>query len=639
MYDLKCTERDLRNLPNEMKDQEKFCLWRYEPSESSTGKPKKVPYTWCLNTEKISRNFPRGTFLSFLALRLILVAQKKLAKQDQVYLPGFYLKDSNLSVIDIDNYHPAFGLGSIVARLNQKGCYVESSPSGQGLHIFYSGSLDWTNGRKRSYSSLKTDQAKETSCEVYGPNDVRYITLTGLKITTPNESDPLPLPEAGELQEEFQELKNLFFLSPREQTSVSYALSSSISCASTVQYSSSLPEADSRLELVLSKIKDSVCHFLFLQFVNCLKFDKHNSISETDMAFAGFISAYIPDEWPYSEKIDVMVKFFHSYRPQRDKTRDRLDYVRRTAQKALQSGSFVKSKSEEKSKGALDQKHSKSIASKSILKICNIMQIFHLGKSYENFKYIENKNKDNSLEATCPESLTPTDFKYFMQLLFQYKESKLFTDQNTTQKNGYYEINIKKLGEELGIGIDGRSYKRFFNSLSKLSKVHLNYNKLIDRDKKLYCSSGESLLSYRASYETHSGKDNRSYKRLEVRMHSAISEILSMAEYNYSLINKESYSQLSSEKSQLLYVYFCQKTLPGKKFTIFTLEDLLDLWPASNDRRTVYSRIEQLISLIADLVSKQDQLKDLDLRPVYENGKLIMVKVKKNKLIPVSDDN
>lgn len=424
-------------------------------------------------------------------------------------------------------------------------------------------------------------------------------------------------------------------MSPHEKVSHSHFPNNSTETILKVECDSVLPEMDSKLELVLSKIKDSRSYKNFLLFSKNLKLDKHDSISETDMAFAGFVAAYIPEEWAKNEKADIIVKFFHSYRPQRDKTQYRLDYIRRTAQKALQSGSSVKSKDQERCQADLDQKQSKSIEHTSIFKICNIMQIFHLGKSYENFKYIENKNKDNSLEATCPESLTPTDFKYFMQLLFQYKESKLFTNQNTTQKNGYYKINIKKIEEELGIGVSGKSYKLFFNSLSKLSKVHLKYNKLIDCDKKLYSCSEESLLSYRASYETHSGKDNRTYKRLEVRMHSTISEILSLAEYNYSLINRESYNQLSSEKSQLLYVYFCQKTLPGKKFTTFTLKDLLDLWPASNNRHTVYSRTEQLTTLIEDLVTKQAQLKDLDIRPIYASGDLVSVKVKKNRLTPV----
>lgn len=634
-------EGDLNHLPQEMVKQQRFCVWRSVPAKSGSGKPRKIPYTssggGLLN--RAVCNFPEGNFWTFDRVKIFLLRQRP-KKAEDTFFPGFYLKGSNLSVIDIDNYHPNSGLLGLVMKFYHKGCYIEASPSGHGFHIFYSGSLNWTDGRKKSSTGLDTGQVKKTSCEVYGPDDIRFITVTGQKLHLPYISDIEPLPRAEELIEELTELQNIFFSSHHKQKHNSNIDKSSTLNKSSAEYFNDLEEINSKSAWILSKIKDSVCHFLFLQFVNCLKFDKHNSISETDMAFAGFISAYIPDEWLYSEKIDVMVKFFHSYRPQRNKTRDRLDYVRRTAQKALQSESSVKSRSGEKSKTAPDQKHPQSIKRASIFKICNIMQIFHLGRSYENFKYIENKNKDNSLEATCPESLTPTDFKYFMQLLFQYKESKLFTDQNTPQKNGYYKINIKKLGEELGAGISGgKHYRLFFNSLDKLSKVHLKWNKLINSDKQLYCTHSESLLSYRASYETRLSKDNRSYKRLEVRMHSAISEILSSAEYNYSLLNKESYNKLSSTELQLLYFYFCQKTLPGKNFTTFTLKDLLGLWPVSDDRRIIFNRMKKLIDLIEDFVSKQAELKDLYIQPIYENGKLTMVKVKKNRLSPVLNDN
>ena len=634
MFIAKWKNDKLRNLPKEMIAQKKFCIWKSEPSESGTGKPKKVPYLW-IEKKGICRNFPKGPFLSFFMLQGFLVLQQDLPKKDRGYSAGFYLKDSGLSVIDIDNYQAAFGLGDIVSRLDRKGCYVEASPSGEGLHIFYSGSLDWTNGRKRSFTSLETYEGKGTSCEVYGPNDVRFITLTGNKLTPPSKknSSPLPLPDAEELQEEFQELKELFFLNPFEEVSSSDFSSNSTLSTPSIESYSALPDVDSKLELVLSKIKDSRFYQNFLLFSENLKVGTHNSISETDMAFAGLVAAYIPQEWAFNEKIDLIIQFFKHHRIQRDKSRNRLDYIRGTAEKALLGLSPLGLNNREQSKSSQDQKPLKTIERSSILKICNVMQIFHLGKSKENFKYINNRNPDNSVEATCPESLSSTDFKYFMQLLFQYKESKLFSNQNSPEKNDYYEINIHKLGQELGASISGgRNYKMFLDSLSKLSKVHLKYNKVIDLDKKSYSISEESLLSYRVSYESDRSTGKRSYKKLKVRMHSTIFEVLSSAEYNYSLINQESYNKLSSDKLQLLYFHFCQKTLPGKEFRTFTLEDLLSLWPSSDNRHTIHSRVEQLTNLIKDLTSERAKLKDIYIQPIYENGKLVKVKVKKNKL-------
>ena len=623
----KNVEANILNLPDEIKVSKQFCLWKYQYIENNC-KPSKVPYGYLKKQHRVMPSLKDKrhwfTFSEYLNFKNCF----------NDFNLGLVLTNGSFTVIDIDNYQAHKVLDSILFNMLSKGAYIEVSPSGLGLHIFFVG--QWSYSRKKSIVSIGY-RSKKTTCEAYCGKDVRFITLTGQSIVLKNQKNNKSLATSSELSQEIEKLAELFF--GYDVFGDMYSTPNTID-KNLIQPSLDIDVVNKEYIRIKGEISTSIWKKLYIDLCNCLK-SNYNSASEADWAFLQIVARFIDYESQY--KKNILKLFFQKDRPYRLK-KNRIDYLDRTITKVLSNP--VKPKDQifcttfssknanykEESQSNLDKKKSKTIKSCSILKICNIMQIFHLGRSYENFKQIEIKNQDNSLEATCPESLTSTDFKYFMQLLFQYKDSKI------SSKSDYYQINIKKLGEELGLGINGRNYKLFFNSLSKLSKVHLKYNKLINFDKKLYCTSEESLLSYRASYEKHSGKDSRPYKRLEVRMHSAISEILSIAEYNYSLINRESYDQLFSEKLQLLYVYFCQKTLPGKNFTTFTLEDLLDLWPASNNRHTIYTRTEQLISLIENLSSKQAQLKDLDIQLFYENKKLTKVKVKKNRLIPTLND-
>ena len=76
--------------------------------------------------------------------------------------------------------------------------------------------------------------------------------------------------------------------------------------------------------------------------------------------------------------------------------------------------------------------------------MCNIINIFHLRRSFSDFNYVNNKKSDNSLKVKYAESWTTTYFKYFMQILFQYRE---WYDENkeTISKNDLCEIDINRL--------------------------------------------------------------------------------------------------------------------------------------------------------------------------------------------------
>lgn len=623
MNKFKWLEPDLNNLHQEIIQQNQFCCW--ESKKNELGKEQKIPLVLGPGN-RLSYTFPKGDFLTFEQIN-------RFYNEQTHFKPGLYLKDGSLSVIDLDNHSSCHdGLTRILARLFQKGCYIEISPSGQGLHVFYSGSFDWTDGRKRSTCTVAPGY--KTTCEVYGPNDVRFITLTGQALSSSLKTvQSTPLPKPDEIMEELLALKKMFFTN-----SINKISNPTMRPSQTATLLADVKKVKNRREkedYIYSIIQKSPDYPNFILFKHKLKFEKHNSISETDMAFAGLLARHIPEEWSEDKKIAIMINFFKTHRPERDKYKERTAYLIETVNKALANKSSLLNKTQSNVDHNVFVPEEKEIIRSSIFKICNIMNIFHLGRSYKKFEYKANKKEDNSLIATSPESLNATDFKYFMQLLFHYKESIEWSSQDTFE-NKYCHINIKYLLKELGLSPGGKTYKSLLGSLRRLSKVHLEYRKLLNPDEGVVRTISDNLLSWELVYiEDPSTKEIKRYNKLKIKMHPVISEVLYKAEYNYSLINKDSYNKLSSEKLQLLYFYFCQNTWPGKSFITFTLKDLLSLWPPTNHRGLVCRRKSELVHLLEQFISQQEKIKDLDFQPVYDGSKLLAVKVKKNRLNPI----
>jgi len=621
---------DLKHLPKEITSQELFCVWKEVAVKDGESKPQKVPYTFSrMGVPKQGFNY--GRCCTFTKLQNVL---KKLSG----FYPGFLMKNSDLTVIDIDNYHHNPELLNILMRLRGKGCYVEVSPSGKGFHIFYSGYLNWTNGRNKCLSAIHTGQEKNTTCEVYSYHDLRFITLTGQCLNFYDA--PLPsLPKPETIKDELMELKNKFFVDPNEKVDDSSIINNSTSF-SQLQDSVKKNDVDisrensSKLEVVLTKIKSSKHYKSFVSFISVLKEEKYESISEADMAFAGLIVRYIDEEWELDDKVAVIVEAFYKYRKQRDKIQNRSDYIFRTASQALSDAGKIYFRNTELKQSAPYEQVSNTINRSSIFKICNIMQIFHLGKSYANFQFVNEKNKDNSLSVTAPQSLNHTDQKYFMHILFQYKQ--LFPGNQTSTENIAFELNVASILGELGVAKCGKQYKRLHDSLVRLSKVHLQYHKLIDSSNQIYCEYTGSLLSFQVDYERDRYFINtRKWNKIKIELGRPILEIMNSAQYNYALLNKDSYYSLASSKLQLLYFYLCQNTLPGKGPKIFTAEDLLTLWPYSNIRSTINSREKELNRLIEEFIDRQKNIKDLAIESIYDHGKLMKIKVKKKNLKPI----
>ena len=625
---------NLNNIPEEVKSKNQFLLWKYVRFKDNS--VKKIPFVKGEDGTP-SAKFPKGQFWSFKG---IVDVQKY--QWSSGYHPGFYLKNNDLSVIDIDNYQSYHPLNMLIERMLSKGCYIEVSPGGNGLHIFYRGNINWSGGRTKCYQSIdigKTTsdgQPLKTTCEVFGPDDIRYITLTGRKLVNIYDKNDLQdLPSNQDLVDELVDFKNLFFLPLdsiiRSNTIPSNSYNKVFSDA--ISNESQFIRKEVRQD-ILNKINHSKYHSKFQMLSSFEKPEIYNSISEADMAFVGLITLFLPQDLQLDEKIEIILQFFVNFRPERIKVQQRNGYLVKTVSKALENAaSFKKDRPNISSNKSI---HKQEISRSCIFKVCNAMKIFHLGRSIKNMEYVFER-EGNSLRATLPNSLNQTDFKYFMQLLFQYIEAKnlLYQKQGMSSIDDYFDINIKVLLQNLGLSSGGKSYKSFLQSLSKLSKVHMEYNKLLDADKQLYCTSAESLLSFRLSYLKQQEQEKIGYRKLKIKMHPVVWDVYHQSQYNYALINKSSYDSLPSEKLQFLYFYFCQNTFPGKNFVTFHIKELLQLWPASSNRSTLNAREKELIFLLELFVQNQSKINDLTIHLVYEEKKVIKVKVKKNKLKPV----
>ena len=223
-----------------------------------------------------------------------------------------------------------------------------------------------------------------------------------------------------------------------------------------------------------------------------------------------------------------------------------------------------------------------------------------------------------------------------MQLLFQYVDSVKKVEDISLAKGKFFPINIKLLLMNSGLASNGSGhYQRFLKSLNKLSDVTLEYNKKTSLNN-TRCIEKEALLSYRLAYQQENQMKQSSfstvYKKLVIKMHPVVLDMIKEATYNYALFNRNSYDCLSSDKMKLLYYYFCCLTVPGGNFVTLNLEDLLILWPKSNVKKTIKARQQELAQLLQEFISLQSKIYDLDLTLVFANNQIAGIKVKKRYL-------
>lgn len=601
------TRPDLENLPSEIQDASSFCLWRYEYDDDH--KEVKVPYRYDAHKRKIVKGM--GDYKNYLICSLY--QYNTLFSSDNTknnFSLGLSLLDSGLSVIDIDHYQKHPVLDRVLCDLLYKGCYIEVSPSGLGLHIFYKGALDWSYGRNKGSHVLDCDGVF-TSCEVYSCHDKRFITLTGE--AWKSKSIECILPEAEAIFEELQELQALFF--EQKERSLVHSIQQNLIAPVSTQ------KLEALLAQLLQRIQVSDQSAAFAELCLEEKPAKYASPSEADMAFAGMIALHADTILPKEHQIPILRLAFFRLRPQRHKLQ-RCDYVSSTISKALDSAAFGSTLKKSVTSFAKAKK-SHQASKQSIIKVCNAMKIFHFGRTFDNHVYYSEQS-GNKLTVTMPKSLNQVDFKYFAELLFQYVDGlKRLKSLNHDQiKKELLVVNIKTMLKSIGLLDGGSAYKALLASLDRLSRVHVKANKLIDKEKQTFSVKGGSLITY--EYEKRSSKNTKTAKKqLLVRMHPVIVDMALESKYNYAILNKESYHSLDSDKTKLLYYHFCLSTLPGGFVVTFSVDDLLELWPKSAQiKQARYRNKRELLVLLDNLIQQIDEghIQDLSIKLVYDQS-------------------
>lgn len=151
------------NLPNELRDNGKFCLWNYEERKGKI-KPDKVPYQ--INGKRAQSN-NENTFTNYSD------AVAAVDRYDGLGLGIF----RGFSAVDVDHCVNSDGtltaIGQSIADIFT-GCYIEKSPSGTGLRVLFK-----ATGFKYNIAKYYINNTKlGIEVYVYGATK-KYVSVTG----------------------------------------------------------------------------------------------------------------------------------------------------------------------------------------------------------------------------------------------------------------------------------------------------------------------------------------------------------------------------------------------------------------------------------------------------------------------------
>ena len=612
------TSSNLLNLPDEIKSSKQFCLWKYKHTKNSN-KPLKIPYGYFKKQKEVIPSLKNQsywfTFAEYLAFKNFV----------QGFNLGLILTDGPLTVIDIDNYQYHKTLDSILCKMLKQGAYIEVSPSGQGLHIFYKGK--WPYSRKKSIISIG-NQAIKMTCEVYCGDDIRFVTLTGQSIVLKTKVDYKPLVGLSNLKRQVEDLAQLFFgydvfgdIYDSHKEKKVYLNRSNLNNAELI-VDISQDYLQIKEKILASNWKQQYCNL-------CNDMNTgYKSVSEADWAFLLIVSRFIKYNVKYKKQI--LEFFFQKDRPYRPK-KNRSDYFYRTINKVLSSSIIANQNSKSSLYCDSNEKLQYTCINKNtVFKVCNIMKMFHLGRSVKNSQYVYN-GKNNYIKVSNPLSLNHNDFVYYIAILQQFAEY-INVQHRIISENDYIEINIRKILKSLSQYDSGRSYERFMDVVKKLACTTIEYDKLINvnglRSKKV-----GSLLTYEYKYYKSVSIDNGLlYKKLQIKMHPSIIDILTEAQYNYSIFNYTSFLNIKSNELKLLYYYFCLSALPGSYNYKFSFNDLLKFWPKSQNRSTLFKRKQILYDLLDQFCHIQNSIPDIKISLDKREDVIVNVVVKKKQL-------
>ena len=221
--------------------------------------------------------------------------------------------------------------------MSNKGAYIELSPSGKGLHIFFIG--QWQNVRNKGNQAIVIpDSDIKITCEIYSGKDIRYITITVRMLN--NNQYFLPLANMVDISDELQGLKKLFFCDLTQVSSMDSAAIQKVSKLKLYEYPESKVSFFSVIDFLDNMIKS--CSALYQKYINLCNFvnNGYDSPSEADWAFCSIVASLIPpDIFSYNIKYQVIEYLFKRDRKYRSKF-DREDYISRTINSVLLESFF-----------------------------------------------------------------------------------------------------------------------------------------------------------------------------------------------------------------------------------------------------------------------------------------------------------
>lgn len=172
--------RKLSAIPQKLKDSGTFCVWKFRPRKDKDGNVTgwtKPPYSPRADRTTGAKVNDPATFGSFDAALQLISGDNPTYAGIGIALYG------NLCGVDIDHCKLPDGsyteaAGEIIKTL--EGTYMESSPSGNGLHIYCQLSCEAKAALKQCGNKSKPLDEYGTSLEIYsGINTLHYFTVTG----------------------------------------------------------------------------------------------------------------------------------------------------------------------------------------------------------------------------------------------------------------------------------------------------------------------------------------------------------------------------------------------------------------------------------------------------------------------------
>jgi primase-polymerase (primpol)-like protein len=149
----------LSNIPAELRDRKRWCLWRSEQREGEA-KPRKVPY-WVSGNRRYGE---QGSALDLASLATFDEACAALRKGGYSGL-GFAMLGDGIVALDFDNCIDAAGAIADEVLALVADSYAERSPSGRGVRAFFFGHLQ---------------DRKQPGFEVFSAKG--FVTVTGHQV-------------------------------------------------------------------------------------------------------------------------------------------------------------------------------------------------------------------------------------------------------------------------------------------------------------------------------------------------------------------------------------------------------------------------------------------------------------------------